>query len=795
MSIQTKNGTAHAGSHADANWLTAQQLQSYFSLVPSGVIGNLFNMLVMIAVFHASVPAWLVGGWATLLTGAANYRYWTALRCQRDGFDRAASVEREVSLTGLGIGSLWGIAVVGLMIIATPAQFGFLCLVAGGMMSAAALTYSSIPRAAACFMAPLALCSGIGFFQQHSATGYAGLALLASYSFVLGRGVLGFHRNFVERVVNEHKVSETAETVKLLLNDFEEQGSDWLWDVDQIGRIMSASPRFAEAAGIAQGLLIGSFFVDLFDQGPDRDALYNSISNVKTFRHLTLSLTVNGETRWWTVSGRTRKDDDGNVMGTRGVATDVSAAKNAELKVAYMAHYDALTHLPNRFLFNETLNRALARLSGDDSLAVLYLDLDNFKAINDTLGHPVGDEVLKTIGQRVEACVDRRDTVARLGGDEFAVLLTSHESREAAILIAAGIVGALGEAMIVGGHQIVSGTSIGLAFAPDHAENAADLLKNADLALYRAKSSGRNRVALFEVGMDEAMQARRQVEMDLRTALSRDEFTLHYQPLINVTTRQPSGYEALLRWQHPERGAIRPDEFIPIAEETGLIVQLGEWVIRNALAELSRWPEHLQIAINLSPLQIRSANLIPTIVNGLATTGVDPSRVEFEITENVLLQESENNLETLHNLRALGVRIALDDFGTGYSSLNYLRSFPFDKIKIDRCFVDEVDTREDCQAIIRAVTGLASSLGMVTTAEGVEREDQLLQLVAQGCVEVQGYYFSKAVPADELTDLRSPAARHAPSDALMQTLARRALVTATEVVNDRGTSRRDGTEG
>ncbi|MEY2926076.1 MAG: hypothetical protein RL367_553, partial [Pseudomonadota bacterium] len=336
-----------------------------------------------------------------------------------------------------------------------------------------------------------------------------------------------------------------------------------------------------------------------------------------------------------------------------------------------------------------------------------------------------------------------------------------------------------------GENQVLCGTSIGIARTPEDGQTVETLLKNVDLALYSAKANGRNRAAFYEAAMDDAAQARREIEMDLRSAMAQDELALHYQPLIDLNSGETIGYEALLRWHHPVKGLVMPNDFVSIAEETGLIVQLGEWVIRNALAEVAKWPEHLGVAVNLSPVQMKSAGLISTIINALASSGVAPQRLELEITESVLMHESEANLATLHKIRDLGVRIALDDFGTGYSSLNYLRSFPFDKIKIDRCFVQDVDSREDCQAIIRAVTGLASSLGMVTTAEGVENAEQLAQLRLEGCTQVQGFLYSKAMAPDQLTNLR-------PATALEKQPARLEFLPAAELPVPSGAAKLTG---
>jgi diguanylate cyclase (GGDEF)-like protein len=497
---------------------------------------------------------------------------------------------------------------------------------------------------------------------------------------------------------------------------------------------------------------------DLLDECPEREFLRDHIVNMRAFSNLILPMTIAGEQRWWSLSARPRLGADrATLTALRGLATEVTAAKRSEAKLAHMAYYDALTDLPNRLLFQETLERALSRRLAGHHVAVLCLDLDHFKTVNDTLGHPVGDQLLQSVARRLKHCVGDHDLVARLGGDEFAVVLANATSRVEVGLLAGRIVHALAETVELSGHRVLTSTSIGIALSPNDGDTATDLLKNADLALYAAKAGGRNRYSFFETGMDEAARHRRQIEMDLRMALSRGQLELHYQPLINIESGQVSSYEALMRWRHPERGAVPPTEFIAIAEETGLIVQLGEWVIHQAVAEMARWPEHVHVAVNLSPSQMHSPSLVSTIVNALAAARAPSHRLELEITESVLMQDSEANLATLRKLRGLGVRIALDDFGTGYSSLNYLRSFPFDKIKIDRCFVEAIDTSEDCRAIVASITGLAKRLGMITTAEGVERREQLAALSLQGCTEAQGFLFSKAVSADELTDLRRKA--------------------------------------
>ncbi|MGY8633423.1 EAL domain-containing protein [Bradyrhizobium sp. 14AA] len=440
------------------------------------------------------------------------------------------------------------------------------------------------------------------------------------------------------------------------------------------------------------------------------------------------------------------------MQGGGWVATfeDITEWLDAQAKISHMARHDALTSLPNRVLFHEQLEQGLRRTNSGDQLAVLCLDLDHFKDINDSLGHPIGDALLKEVGRRLKATVGESDTVARLGGDEFAVVQIGRSEETAARSLAGRLVEVISAPYEIDDHQIVIGVSIGISLSPQDGDNPDELLKNADLALYRAKADGRGTYRFFETGMDARAQARRLLEMDLRAALQRDEFEAYYQPIRDVASSRVVAFEALLRWNHPQRGLIAPINFIPLAEETGLIVQLGEFVLRSACTDAATWPDDVDVAVNLSPVQFRSPNLIASVIGALAASGLDARRLELEITESVLLQNSETTLTTLHELRAMGVRISLDDFGTGYSSLSYLRSFPFDKIKIDRSFVSELATREDSMAIIRAVTGLGRSLGIVTTAEGVENDAQLELLRREGCTQAQGYLFSKPRPASDV---------------------------------------------
>ncbi len=430
---------------------------------------------------------------------------------------------------------------------------------------------------------------------------------------------------------------------------------------------------------------------------------------------------------------------------------DVTERRQAELRIAHMAQHDALTDLPNRSLFRQSLDEALARAPADAGrIGVFYLDLDQFKAINDTLGHAVGDMLLRSVADRLRASLRPSDVVARFGGDEFAIFRAGLSGPDEAGALAAHIVDAVSRPYVIAAHHLDIGTSVGVAMAPGDGNSSDLLLKHADMALYRAKEEGRRAFRFFEPEMDARAQARRLLETELRRALAAGEFELYYQPLVSLKTGAITGFEALLRWRHPERGMVPPAEFIGLSEEIGLIVPLGEWALRQACLEAARWPGNLKVAVNLSSVQFKIGNLTHAVVTALAASGLPASRLELEITETILLEESEANLATLHRLRALGVSVSMDDFGTGYSSLSYLRTFPFDKIKIDRSFVSDLAAGGGSMAIVRAVAGLGSSLGISTTAEGVETSEQLAWLRAEGCTEMQGYYFSPPVPASKI---------------------------------------------
>ncbi len=450
------------------------------------------------------------------------------------------------------------------------------------------------------------------------------------------------------------------------------------------------------------------------------------------------------------------RDNTGDIRYLVNVVNDVTERRHADEKIAHLAHYDPLTDLPNRVLFREQMERELQKVSRGEQFALLYIDVDEFKGINDSLGHHVGDELLKAVAARIRSCIREGDLIARLGGDEFAVIQTGVKGVNDVLDFVTRIREAVRQPFQCLGHHLSSDASIGIVLAPQDGTCADQLIKNADLAMYGAKADGRRTYRFFEPAMDADAKARLALEQDLRHALTHGGFEIHYQPLVDLRSDRVTGCEALVRWRHPERGMISPASFIPVAEDTGLIVDLGEYVLRTACAEAANWPGHVRLAVNVSPVQLREPTLALKIASALAASGLPANRLEIEITEAVLIGDDTAALAILHELKSIGVRIALDDFGTGYSSLSYLKRFPFDKIKIDRCFVTDITEADGSSIIVQAVVNIAASCNMTTVAEGVETPQQKELLRALGCTQMQGFLFSGAKPSAELRKLLVP---------------------------------------
>ncbi|KTE17353.1 EAL domain-containing protein [Sphingopyxis sp. H115] len=543
----------------------------------------------------------------------------------------------------------------------------------------------------------------------------------------------------------------------LLLQNYEESGQGWFWSTDAKGRLTYITDSVARLMGRTRATLLGTMFTDLFlpadSHGERQRTLPFLLTRQSKFEELPLRSAFEGDGRWWAISGRPQFDGD-RFTGYRGSGTDITAQRRSAEDASRLALYDSLTGLANRFNISKKLDTTLAAFSQQQrACAIMLLDLDRFKQVNDTLGHPAGDALLKQVAERLLKIVGDKEMVSRLGGDEFQIILPDIEDRGKLGDMAADIIASLSQPYSVEGSRCIIGASVGVAIAPFDGVSSDDLVRNADLALYAAKGNGRGRFAFYSSDLHQAAEQRRALEEDLRDALARGEIELRYQPVVHAKSNIVTGVEALVRWTHPERGLISPAVFIPIAEEANLIWQLGEWVLRKACEDASRWPGDMRVAVNVSPIQFANADLPKVVANALAATGLAPDRLELEITESVFLGDSAETGRMFKALKGLGVRLALDDFGTGYSSLGYLQTAPFDKIKIDQSFVrgaTEPESRNS--AIIAAIVALAEALEMETTAEGIESLDQLDLIRRLNVSHVQGYVYSKPVANAELLD-------------------------------------------
>ncbi len=662
-----------------------------------------------------------------------------------------------IRLRLLILGSTWGILVTSLMQYANDHQRSLIYAISIGLISTAALL--SPLSVAFAFWVPVTLGAFGALLVTHPNIDLFALLCLAGYSLLIGFCIMFLNSELAKRAASFVKLEENSELIRLLLRDFEENASDWLWETDEALQLRRVSARLAQVSRKTPSELTGKFpevlFGDIarFDQraGSPIAKLSRYLADRSAFRDLVVPVVVAGEERSWSLTGKPILDKAGRFVGYHGVGSDVTTARRSQEQIAYLARHDSLTRLPNRVLFNEALQLACDRCE-TEQVALLCLDLDDFKLVNDSLGHATGDAVLVAVGERIRGCIRDGDTAARLGGDEFAIILATGDVDEVAV-VARRVIERISRPYHFDGRLVEIGISIGVSLAPRDSKTPAGLLKNADLALYRAKSDGRGVWRFFDSQMDERLQDRRSLQADLRQALACNQFRLDFQPIIDLATGKMTAAEALLRWQHPERGLLSPALFIQLAEEAGLIGAIGNWVLREACLTAATWAKDISIAVNLSPLQFRDAGLVAAIDEALAQSGLAASRLELEITESTVLETNSQTVDALWQLHGRGVRIALDDFGTGYSSLSYLRRFPFDKIKIDRSFIRDLGHEKDDSSIILAIIGLASSMNMMVTAEGVETVEQAALLTGFGCPQAQGFLFCRPVPQADIPEM------------------------------------------
>jgi len=608
----------------------------------------------------------------------------------------------------------------------------------------------------------LILCTGVGLalaVRPEAVYAYM-IGLLCLYAFVMLGTIKITARMFLDGLHAETEIERQKQLVGLLLNDFEENASDWLWETDRNGRLRHVSVRLAAAMGVAPAMLHGRNLVEMLStQFPQlRDEEQDMFLHLQAcmaldtpFRQVVVPVMVGEQLQWWSLTAKPLVGPAGLLQGWRGVGSDITAARLREMEMVRLAHQDALTGLANRLQFGNALEAYFSPLGCGAACTLLLFDLDNFKTVNDSLGHAVGDLLLQEVARRLTAEVGPRELLARLGGDEFALIVPGQLPRAQAQAYGERLQAALGQAWSVNSHRIEVRASIGIGFAPQDAHSAEQLLKVCDMALYAAKAAGRHTLCFFDPAMDALAQHKLNILSDMGHGLVRGEFVLHYQPQIDLLNGTLVGFEALVRWMHPQRGMVSPAEFIPAAEESGLIVPLGAWVLRQACTDAMRWPHPLRVAVNLSAVQLANVDVLPMVEEALSHSGLPGERLELEITESTLMQDSQTAQAILRNFRRKGIRIALDDFGTGYSSLSYLRSFPLDKLKIDRSFVsilDAIDSDASAVAIVQTIIALAQALALETTAEGVETAAQRHILERIGCSHGQGYLFAKPMDAE-----------------------------------------------
>ncbi|WP_234026340.1 putative bifunctional diguanylate cyclase/phosphodiesterase [Qipengyuania thermophila] len=570
-------------------------------------------------------------------------------------------------------------------------------------------------------------------------------------------------RTLLAARLTTRRLADTSDTVSLLLREFEENGADWLWQIDGARRLRGVSPRFAFALGMTADEAEGKPFLQVIG-GMTRDGddtphglreLAEKLKRQESFSDVAVSVEVGGQLRWWELSGTPIYDEKNAYVGFRGVGSDITERRESDEKIAFLARYDMLTRLPNRVLLTERLGEALKHCQRWRSrCALMMLDLDRFKAVNDTLGHLAGDRLLSQVATRLQSITSGVAMAGRLGGDEFAVVLDTLDDSGQAEKLARLIIERLSEPYLVDGQTLYIGASVGSAIGPRDGNSVEELMRNADLALYQAKDDGGGSYCEYEPALHQLAEERRKLELALRSALARGEMQLVFQPVVDANGEHLVSFEALLRWQNKEFGTVSPAKFIPLAEDTRLIVPIGEWVLEQACIEAARWPEHIMVNVNVSPAQLLDANFVPNLTRILDSTALKPSRLEIEVTESVFMADPTVARMALEQAMALGCSIALDDFGTGYSSLGYLRTLRFSTIKVDRLFVQgAAHGNRESLAIIRAVVAMSDSLGMTTTAEGVENGDEAALIRSLGCTKIQGYHFGRPMEADQARSL------------------------------------------
>ena len=736
--------------------LLRQQLGSVSRMTPAVLAASLVVSGVFLMLTWQTSRFWpiLIACSIIVLIGLhGSYLAFVHPQENADGPPRKA-VMRTITYALL-LGTLWGLVLNVLPVEQNPAIRGAATIGAGGLLCISMMALVVYPQALAAFSIPLivgALGSVLGLDATPDVWVHG--AMLTTFTFVMVIISLNHAAGFVAHRGSETQLKEKGEIIGLLLREFEQSTSDWIWGFDADGAINRMSAGFTMATGVTENALLGADFVHFLRCiTPPNDPLVahleRDVESRQTFQDIELRVMADGRECWWSLTGKPAFDETGNYLGYIGTGSEVTERKLAERRITMLAHHDPMTGLLNRTKFTEQLNSCVARLERYGTpFSVMFLDLDQFKSVNDSRGHMAGDRLLTQVARRIQGQVRETDLVARLGGDEFAIILPNDCNVESIGNLASRLIEVIKQGYVIDDDQINIGVSIGIAMAPMNGTRPDQILRNADLALYRAKADGRSVYRFFESQMDSEARERRLLEVELRDAISNNELVLYYQPLVSAEDARPTGFEALVRWNHPIRGLVAPAEFIPIAEQSNLIVDIGDWTILQACLAAANWPDHLTVAVNLSAKHFRRSDIAMVVKRALAVSGLAAHRLEIEITEGLLMENPEEVVEKLGEIRALGVTVAMDDFGTGYSSLSYLLKFPFDKIKIDRSFVEASSDDEVARDILKAIASLGKTLKLKITAEGVETQAQAEFLSEIACHQLQGFYFAR--PLDHI---------------------------------------------
>jgi diguanylate cyclase (GGDEF)-like protein/PAS domain S-box-containing protein len=719
---------------------------------------HIFAALVVGWMCRGAIPGMVLGIWGAALTCAVVYSYCLDRRLG-DADERTFTMEelhRHARASAVK-GSVWSLGLCMVAVIGPAEEVAYLWPVLAFLMMASAVSRYSAPLSTIAFS--LAVSAG-SLVAALATLNYGLAAIIIASAFFACFGVIETARMAIGARLAELEMHEKSETVSMLLREFEDGQADWLWQIDTNRRLRSVSPRLAFAMGKDIAEIEGKSFLQLISgegwktgQFPSSiHELADRLKGKESFSNLLVKALVDGQTRWWEMSGTPMFNEDGVWLGFRGVGSDVTTQRESSEKIEYLARFDTLTQLPNRLQINESLFQALA-YAGQwrTRCGLLMIDLDRFKSVNDSLGHLVGDKMLADVASRLKPLMGEGELCGRLGGDEFAVIIRDASDRQRVDTLAKAIISALSAPYHVDGQVLYVGASVGSAIGPRDGNTVEELLRNADLALYRAKDEGGGGHFEYEPALHSNAEERRVLEFSLRSALEKNEFVLHYQPVVDAKTEELVSFEALIRWNSEEHGFVSPAKFIPLAEDTRLIVPIGTWVMQEACREAAlNWPENVKVNINVSPEQLVEPDFAGTVVRALSHSGLDPKRLEIEVTESIFMRDANVARKALEQCMALGCSVALDDFGTGYSSLGYLRKLKFTTIKVDRTFVQgAAQNSPESLAIIRAVVAMADSLGMTTTAEGVENEEEAEMIRRLGCNKIQGFHFGRPMPSED----------------------------------------------